>query len=93
MNVGSANGRTRRRFTHRSVFPIKSVEIERNANSVRFFWTTANSDAYAPVPKCLYDLGSQNAKRFSAQGCRQNFVGSQSKFARSCPGTLPVSCA
>src|SRR5581483_1504133 len=76
-----------------SAFPTESGEIDRTANGVRFRWTLANSSAYAPVSKCLSDLGSQNAKRSCTLGCRQNFVGSQSKFAHFWSGTLPASCA
>jgi hypothetical protein len=91
--VGFANSGAALLIISASAFPTESSEIERTANGVRFPWTIPNSAAYTPLSKCLSDLGSQNAKRFCAQGCRQNFVGSQSKFARLCPGTLPVSCA
>jgi len=91
--VGFANSRAALLIDPTSAFPTESDEIERTANGVRFRWTFANSAAYAPLSKCLSNLGSQNAKRFCAQGCQGNFVGSQSKFAHLWPGTLPASFA
>jgi len=76
-----------------SEFPTKSDEIDRTANGARFRWTLANDNAYASDPQCLSDVGSQNAKQFSASGCPENFVGSQCKFGHFWPGMWPASFA
>src|SRR5437899_10304914 len=45
-----------------SLFPSKLNRIERKANGAHFVWTIVDSRAYASVPKCLSDAGSQNAR-------------------------------
>ena len=85
--VGFANSRAGLLITPSPAFPTKSEEIERKANGARFLWTPANGNAYASAPKCLSGVGSQSAKQFCASGRQENCIGSQSKFARLCPGT------
>src|SRR5260370_633651 len=46
------------------VFPTKLNRIERKANGARFVWTIADDGAYASVPKCLSNGGSQDARLF-----------------------------
>jgi hypothetical protein len=73
--VGFANSGAALLIIPTSAFPTKSDEIDRKANGTRFLWTIANSDAYASVPKCLSDVGSQNAEQFCASRCPENCVG------------------